>query len=161
MPHHNTPTRTRDSQLLGEKKQNINSNSSPYQMYISPEGLEDEKRKKRERHSKDCNRLVMNKTLHQNWKDGEISFLSACWETRDVSLPTLSFYVLGSVNPQCDEWWNIPINLPATASRESATTTSKYHSAPPDEDSPRIWCSDEAIRYTLLHICTFTHWYTW
>ena len=124
---------TRDSQLLGGKKKNINSNSSPYQMYISPEGLEEEKKKNRERHSKDCNRLVMNKTLHQNWKDGEISFLSACWETRDVSLPTLSFYVLGSVNPQCDEWRNIPISLAATALRESASTTSKYHSAPPED----------------------------
>lgn len=45
----------------------------------------------------------MNKTLHQNWKDSEISFLSARCETRDVSLPFLSFYVLGSVNPQCNE----------------------------------------------------------
>lgn len=77
VPHHNTPTREIVS-FWEEKKQNINSNSSPYQISFPPEGLEDEKRKKKERHSKDCNRLVMNKTLHQNWKDGEISFLSAC-----------------------------------------------------------------------------------
>lgn len=44
--------------------------------------------------SEGCNRVVINKTLHQNWKDNEIPFLSACCETRDVSLPTLSFYVL-------------------------------------------------------------------
>lgn len=46
-------------------------------MNVSLEGLDT-------RHSKDRDMPVMNKTLHQNWKGSEISFLSACYETRRV-----------------------------------------------------------------------------
>lgn len=99
--------------------------------------------------------LVMNKTLHQNRTGSEISFLSACCETRHVWLPTLSFYVLGSVNPQCDEWWNIAINLAGWVLRESALQN-QDQPCPRAEDSLRIECLDDAI----MRMCTIIHWYS-